>query len=93
MHLTDNPLYIQPKNTMPRIHTLWAFVSVDKLDGNEGVLCTVMGESIMPLIASDGIRLAELRPIAEKIAKQTKIKAKLVKFTHREELEEFNYEE
>jgi hypothetical protein len=29
---------LMPKNEMPRIDAIWAFVSVDPDDGNEGVL-------------------------------------------------------
>lgn len=43
----------------------------------------------MPLIAADKNRLEALWPIAEDLARFTKNKIKLVKFTNREEVEEF----
>lgn len=79
----------QPKNTMPRIEEVWAFVSVDPDDGNEGVCAFRTGDAWMPLIAADTKRLEQLRQIAKDLSKFTKNKIKLVKFTKREELEEF----
>lgn len=78
----------QPKNTMPLINSLWAFLSVDPADGNEGVCAATIGNTLMPLIAADEARLASLRSHAEKIAKRSGRKIKLVKFTTREEVEE-----
>lgn len=77
----------QPKNTMPRIDAVWAFVSVDPNDGNEGVIAFQVHGLWMPLIAADPARVENLRPIAAHIAKEQKITVKLVKFTTREELE------
>lgn len=82
----DHPLLIQPKNTMPQIDSIWAFVSVDPRDGNEGVIAApLMGpDSLVPLIAADEARLRDLWPWARKIAKQAQIPVRLVRFHHRE---------
>lgn len=81
-------LFHQPKNTMPRIDCVWAVVSVDPSDGNEGVCAAEFTGVMMPLIAADEKRLAMIIPIAERIKAATGIKLKLVKFTTREEVRE-----
>lgn len=89
MNLND-PLLVQPKNTMPRIDAIWAFVSVDPRDGNEGVLAAaLMGPgSLVPLIAADEARLIELEPVAQRIATASGIGARLVRFHGREVVRE-----
>lgn len=77
----------QPKNTMPRIDTIWAFVSVDPDDGNEGVCAFHTGEGWMPMIAADIARLDQIRPIAQKIARDRQQAVKLVRFSQRTEEE------
>lgn len=86
----NDPLLIQPKNTLPRIDAIWAFVSVDPRDGNEGVLgAPLMGPgSLVPLIAADEVRLRELEPIAKAMAKRGGIKVRLVRFHQREVVRE-----
>jgi hypothetical protein len=74
---------------MPRIEAIWAFVSVDVNDGNEGVLASTFGRHLLPLIAADEKRLKELWPAARQIASVTGMRCKLVKFHAREEIEEF----
>jgi hypothetical protein len=66
--IDDDPLLIQPKNTLPRINEVWAFVSVDPKDGNEGVMATTTGRYWLPLIGADGERIKSLRPIVEEMA-------------------------
>jgi hypothetical protein len=83
-------LLLQPKNTMPKIESIWAFVSLDPRDGNEGVCAAMIGGAMMPLIAADRARLASLRPIAMAIAKTAALTGttiKLVQFTRRIETE------
>jgi hypothetical protein len=82
-------LFVQPKNTMPRIESIWAFVSVDPIDGNEGVCAAPLTGVMLPMIAADKDRLEILIPMAEYIVAQTGIKIKLVKFTTREEVHEY----
>jgi hypothetical protein len=83
-------LFRQPKNTLPRIDHIWAFVSVDANDGNEGVVAAPLGGMLMPMIAADDARLQELRPLAAMIAQATGTKIRLIKFNLREEIEEFS---
>jgi hypothetical protein len=85
----DDPLLIQPKNTMPRIDAIWAFLSVDEKDGNEGVTAATIGNHLVPLIAADEKRLASLRPIAQNMAERFGMKIRLVKFHVREVIEEY----
>jgi hypothetical protein len=79
----------QPKNTMPQIDEIYAFVSVDASDGNEGVCAVNLGGVLMPLIAADPARLEALRPHAKQIAQMLGQKIRLVKFTTRQVIEEF----
>ena len=75
-----------PKNEMPRIDCLWAFLSVDEADGNEGV-CAVNFPGLpglTPLIAADQRRLDLITPIAEDLARTTGRVLRLVKFYNRE---------
>jgi hypothetical protein len=82
---------LTPKNTMPRIDSIWAYLSVDPDDGNEGVLSApLLGPgSQVPLIAADEARLKSIGPIAEKIAQATGRRVRLVKFATREVVREF----
>jgi hypothetical protein len=84
----DDPYLIQPKNTMPKIESIWAFVSMDPLDGNEGVCAFQVGQHMMPMIAADPKRLEQLTPLAESLALRTGMKIKLVRFHSREEVKE-----
>lgn len=82
-------IFIQPPNTMPIITEIWAFVSVDPRDGNEGV-CAFYSpryQSWIPLISADEERLAQMRRIAQKMVEDEGREIKLVKFSSREELE------
>jgi hypothetical protein len=84
-------ILLAPKNTMPRIDAIWAFVSVDPEDGNEGVCAApLLGPgSMVPLIAADEARLKSITPIAEHIAKASGMVIRLVKFTNREVIQQF----
>jgi hypothetical protein len=75
-----------PKNEMPRIDCIWAFLSVDEEDGNEGVCAAQLAgmPGLTPLIAADQRRLDLLTPIAEDLARQTGRVLRLVKFHNRE---------
>lgn len=84
-------LFQQPKNTLPSIECLYAFVSVDAKDGNEGLIAAPFGEApIMPMIAADEKRLEQLIPIAEIIAARFNTKIRLIKLSHREVIKEIN---
>lgn len=76
-------------NTKPnylKITEMWAFVSVDEA-GNEGIIGFKNGDTWMPLVGADSARIAELRPIANKMARYTGMTIKLIKFTQREDIE------
>jgi hypothetical protein len=83
-------MYHVPKNDMPRIDSIWAFVSVDPADGNEGVCAATLGGVTLPLIAADEKRLAILTPIAQNIANVTGRVVQLVRFHQREVIKQFD---
>ena len=80
-----------PKNEMPRIDCIWAFLSVDEKDGNEGVCAAMLPglPGLTPLIAADERRLKLLTPWAEDLARRTGRVIRLVKFTNREVIRQF----
>lgn len=79
-----------PKNEMPRIDCIWAFLSVDEADGNEGLCAaTLTGIGPTPLIAADERRLKIITPIAEHLARTTGKVIRLVKFHNREVIKQF----
>ncbi len=88
--MTDRPygLFHQPRNTLAKITEIWAVVSVDPEDENEGVCAMKMGDSWMPMIAADPKRLEFIKAQAARLAAATGQKMKLVKFTTREEVED-----
>jgi hypothetical protein len=84
-------LFQQPKNTLPSIEHVYVFVSVDAEDGNEGVVAAPFGPvGMMPMIAADEKRLAQLIPWAEAIAKQFNMKIRLIRLSQRDVIQEFN---
>lgn len=81
----------QPPNTNKRTEVVYAFLGVDE-DGNEGVMATQAGPTMLPLIAFDEARLKDIRSLASKVmanATDGPKKVKLVRFSHREDLEEY----
>ena len=36
--MTDRGEFVQPKGSMPRIKSIWAFVVIDPADENEGII-------------------------------------------------------
>lgn len=87
----DKPfgVFRQPKNTLPRIQSVYLFVSVDREDGNEGVCAVEISGTLMPLIAADEQRLAILRPVAAEIARISGMEIRLIRLTERADLETF----
>lgn len=71
------------------IESMFAFICTD-LDGSEGVpaIGPMPDGTVYPLMGADLERMASLRQYAEKLAEGGRL-VKLVKFTHREELEIF----
>lgn len=72
--------------TLPRIEAIWAWLAIDE-EGSEGVVGGFTGGHFLPLIASDKIRLDQLRPIAESAAQTSGMRVMLAKFTAREDIE------
>jgi hypothetical protein len=70
-----------------RIDDIYAFLAVDREDGDEGIMG--FGNPPMPMIAADLTRLQQLRPLAEAMARAGHIRVKLVRFTTRTEMDEF----
>lgn len=68
------------------INEMFAFVASDSL--GEGLIAELIGNQWMPLVGADMDRVKSLRPIAERAARQTGKKIKLVKFTTRVHLED-----
>lgn len=66
-----------------KIESLWAYISIDQADGDEGVLGIHTTRGWMPLVAADKTRLDDLRPFAEEITRQTGVPVQLVQFTTR----------
>jgi alkanesulfonate monooxygenase SsuD/methylene tetrahydromethanopterin reductase-like flavin-dependent oxidoreductase (luciferase family) len=70
-----------------RITTLWAFVSVDPSDGDEGLLAARIGDYWLPMVAADRERLELLRPYAEKTGRAGNVRVRLIRFEQRTEVE------
>jgi hypothetical protein len=71
-----------------RITELWAWVSIDPVDNNEGIIATYLPvEGWMPLVGADRERIESLRPRALDTVKMTKQAVRLVRFRTREVLE------
>jgi hypothetical protein len=87
--VSEKTVFHQPKNTLPKIDSVYLFVSVDEEDGNEGVIGAPFGPiNCMPLIAADEKRLAQLIPIAEDIARRSGKKIRLIRLTQREVIQD-----
>ncbi len=69
-----------------RINSIWAFISSD--EEGEGVIGVQLNDMHLPLIAADEVRLKSLRPVAEKVARETNRTVKLIRLTTREDIEE-----
>lgn len=68
-----------------KIEEVFLFIATD---GNqEGLPAMQMGNVLMPLVAADKKRLADLRVAAQKIADVSGKPIRLCRYSHREELE------
>lgn len=78
-----------PLNYLERITELYAFVSVD--EGGEGLVAQQVNFNgqmmLMPFVASDMARMNDLRTMAKDMALRANKTIKLIRLTHREELE------
>lgn len=72
-------------NYLGRIDAIWIVLSVD--DGGEGVVAAPFGNMTLPLIAADKRRLEQIVPAARALARTFGRVCRLIKFTHREEVE------
>lgn len=72
-----------------RITEVWAFVSVDPADGDEGVCSYQLGDVHWPMIAADHDRLESLRPMAEQLARASGLTIELRKYSTVELVETF----
>lgn len=82
--------YLTPKNHLEKITEVFVYASSDK-DG-EGVIAQTIdtpdGMMMMPFICADRDRMESLRPMAERIARESGKKIKLIRLSVREELED-----
>lgn len=78
-------------NYLEKITEVYVFASVD--EGGEGVVGQVVDmlgrEVFMPFVCADKKRMESLKPLAQKIAKETGKKIKLIRLSTREELETY----
>lgn len=76
-------------NYLEKITELYAFISSD--ENGEGVIGHAMpinGQMVMmPFVCADKDRVDSLRPIAEKMAIDSKQQIRLIRFTSREDIE------
>lgn len=72
---------------MPVIKTMYAFIMADSGPDDEGVVAFMSGVTWMPMVGADLARIALLRPMAEKLAKEAGKPIRLVNFTSRVEVE------
>jgi len=66
------------------VTVMHAFVATDPEDGREGVIAASLGGMMMPLVAADQARIDSLMPVAKDIAKASKAKVSLLRFSTRE---------
>jgi hypothetical protein len=73
---------------MPLIEEMYAFISYDKDDNDEGICAFNTGfNTWMPMVGADMARVESLKPVAQQIANMTGKKIKICKFSTREVLE------
>lgn len=81
----DN-LYLIPPNSNPRMEALFAILSSD--EKGEGICASMMPNGTwMTMVTSEQRLVPTLIKAAETMAKDTKMRLKLVKFTKREEIQ------
>ena len=86
-----NAVIHQPKNQYV-ITEMWAWVSVDPVDGNEGVVAQSWphpnGTVLMPFVGADRERIQSLLPEVRRMRAISKNPIRLIKFSTREIIEE-----
>ena len=73
---------------MPKIKEMFAYIAEEAGPDDEGVTCFFWAGTAMPMVGADLARMESLKPMAQAIAAGTGKKVKLVRFSHREEVEE-----
>ena len=68
------------------IEALYAWVATEP-DGGEGVCSAQIGGMHLPLVGADMDRMKSLRPYAETVRRMSGYPVRLVRFSHREDLE------
>ncbi len=76
---------------MPKITEIYAWVTIDKDENDEGIIGIKTREGWIPAIGADKERIESLRPAAEATAKATGKTVVLTKFSVREEIESIGY--
>lgn len=71
-----------------RITEMWAYLSIDPDDDNEGLLGVTRDGVTVGLVGADPLMMEKLRPMVDEIVGRTKKKIQLVKFTNRVLVEE-----
>jgi len=79
-------------NYLEKITEIYCFVSID--EGGEGVIGQQFdmpnGKTFLPFVCADKARMESLKPLAKLISQETGQKIKLIRMTHREELEDIS---
>lgn len=70
-----------------KVEEIWAWVSVDPQDQNEGIITVNSPMGPMPMVGADKERMKSLRELAEQAAKNAGIEVKLLRFSTRSEIE------
>ena len=73
---------------MPRITEMYAFVSEDEDQDDEGIVGTMIGDEWFPMVGADMARVDWWKPRAQIIANTTRKRIKILKFTSMEEIGE-----
>jgi hypothetical protein len=74
-------------NTGQQIQKLYAWVAIES-DGGEGICAFLLGDTQMPMVGADKLRMESLRPMAEFIREKTGYPIRLVEFSTRCVLED-----
>jgi len=80
------PIAMAPYH-LARMDNLWAFAGTDA--SGEGICGLPLGDTMVPMIASDRSRLESLTPYAIEMAKRGGRRITLIRFERREELTTF----
>lgn len=70
-----------------KVDELWAWVSVDPEDQNEGIIAFESPMGPMPMVGADRERMMSMKKFAEQTAQKSGIEVKLLRFTKRNEIE------